>query len=227
MWTLEVAFSKYNHAASKGSLIIYKYFIITDINLHSVLLFVCRYVYMCALYVHICVSAPRHVSAPVCAQMHICTCARGQSKIGCDVYFASGDRVSHWCVHRCTCVYVHRGHSKIGCDMYFLYMLFVTGLLGVCTDAHMFMCYVHRGHSKIGWDVYFAFCDRSLTGLGLTDLGRPAGHWALRNPPVSASPELDLQDQVCLFSWVLGSNSGPHACKAHTLLTVLSLCPFF
>lgn len=40
MCTLEVAFSKYNHTASKGSLIIYKYFIITDVNLHSIFLFV-------------------------------------------------------------------------------------------------------------------------------------------------------------------------------------------
>lgn len=33
---------------------------------------------MCVLYVHVCVSAPGHVSAPVCAQMHMCMCRGAQ-----------------------------------------------------------------------------------------------------------------------------------------------------
>lgn len=98
MWTLEVAFSKYNHTASKGGLIIYKYFIITDVNLHSILSFACRYVCMCVMYVHVYVSAPGHVSASVCAQMHMCACAWDHSKIGFDVYFwwSSGGDVYFW-----------------------------------------------------------------------------------------------------------------------------------
>lgn len=162
MWTLEVAFSKYIHTASKGGLIIYKYFIITDVNLQSLLLFACRYVCMCVIYVHVYVSAPGHVSASVCAQMHMCACAWGHSKIGCDVYFAFCDRISHW------------------------------------AWAHWL--------GKASW----LLSPQESTYLNLLRAG-------LTSP----------QDQVCLLSWVLGSNLGPHACKAHTLLTDLSPCPPF
>lgn len=75
---------------------------------------------MCAPYVHICVSAPGHVSAPVCAQMHMYACAQGHSKIGCDVYFAFCDSVSHWYGHRCTCVCAQRAqHDWLWCLLCF------------------------------------------------------------------------------------------------------------
>lgn len=81
---------------------------------------------MCVIYVHVYVSAPGHVSASVCAQMHMCACAWGHSKIGFDVYFASGDRVSHCCVHRCTCVYCTEGTARLAVMST---LLFVTGSL--------------------------------------------------------------------------------------------------
>lgn len=69
-------------------------------------------------------------------------------------------------------MHVHRGTARLAV---MFTLLFVTvSLTGMGTDAHV---YVHRGHSMIGCDVYFVFfVTGSLTGLGLTDLGRSAGY---------------------------------------------------
>lgn len=96
----------------------------------------------------------------------------------------------------------------------------------MCVQVHMHTC----AHSCRAQKSTIRFVSETGPFIRLTSYNLLNWPTNLRDPFVSVSPVLGLHSHVPIprppfLMWVLGSNSGPHTCRASTLTSELSSWP--